>query len=90
MDPKVFATVFFTVFIAELGDKTQVATLLYASKPDNPKMLVFVASALALVVASALAVLAGTFIAQYVNPKILSWVAGFGFMAVGLWTIVRA
>jgi putative Ca2+/H+ antiporter (TMEM165/GDT1 family) len=90
MDTKVFATVFFTVFVAELGDKTQVATLLYASKPDNPKLLVFLASALALVVASALAVVAGTFIAQYIHPKALSWVAGLGFMAVGLWTIVRA
>ena len=90
MDLKVFATVFFTVFVAELGDKTQVATLLYASKPDNPKAVVFVASALALVVASALAVLVGSFIAQYVDPKVLSWVAGLGFMVVGLWTILRA
>ena len=90
MDLKVFATVFLTIFVAELGDKTQVATLLYASKPDDPKLAVFVASALALIVSSALAVLAGSVISQYLNPKILSWVAGLGFIAVGSWTILRA
>ena len=90
MDLKVFATVFVTVFVAELGDKTQVATLLYASKPDNPKLAVFVASALALLVSSALAVVAGSLISQHVNPKALSWVAGLGFIVVGVWTIARA
>jgi len=90
MDLKVFATVFVTIFVAELGDKTQVATLLYASKPENPRFAVFVASALALMVSSAIAVLAGSVISQHLNPKILSWVAGLGFIAVGSWTIIRA
>ena len=48
MDLKLFAVVFGTVFIAELGDKTQLATLLYAADVDNPKLTVFAASALAL------------------------------------------
>jgi putative Ca2+/H+ antiporter (TMEM165/GDT1 family) len=90
MDLRAFVTVFFTIFVAELGDKTQVATLLYASKPDNPKLAVFVAAALALMVSSALAVLGGSIISQYLNPKVLSWVAGLGFIAVGTWTILRA
>ena len=90
MDLRVFATVFATIFIAELGDKTQLATLLYASKADASKLTVFGASASALVLASAMGVLGGSLIAQYVNPKLLSWVAGIGFIAVGVWTIYRA
>ena len=90
MDLRVFATVFATIFVAELGDKTQLATLLYAAEGRNPKLTVFFASACALVLTSALGVLGGTVISQYVTPKTLSWVAGFGFIAIGLWTILRA
>ena len=90
MDLRVFATVFATIFIAELGDKTQLATLLYAADAENPKLTVFVASASALVLTSALGVLGGLIISQYVTPKVLSWIAGVGFIAIGLWTISRA
>ncbi len=89
MDPKLFAIVFGTVFIAELGDKTQLATLLYAAKAANPKLTVFVASASALVLASAIAVLAGSLVAAHLNEKVLSWIAGCGFIVIGLWTILR-
>lgn len=88
MDLKLFATVFGTVFIAELGDKTQLATLLYASDASHSKLTVFAASALALVVTSALGVLAGSVVAQYVNPSVVRWVAGLGFIAVGVWVIL--
>jgi len=87
---KMYVTVFATVFLAELGDKTQIATLLYAADERNPKLPVFLASASALVVAAGVAVLAGSWISAYVNPKTLSWIAGAGFIIVGIWTIVRA
>jgi putative Ca2+/H+ antiporter (TMEM165/GDT1 family) len=90
MDPKLFATVFATVFIAELGDKTQLATLLYASDAAHPRVTVFAASAAALIASSALAVLAGGILAQYVDPKIVRWLAGLGFIAVGLWVLLAA
>jgi putative Ca2+/H+ antiporter (TMEM165/GDT1 family) len=90
MNLQLFATVFSTIFIAEIGDKTQLATLLYAAETQNPKLTVFLASASALVLTAALGVLAGTFISQQVSPKVLSWVAGGGFIAVGVWTIVRS
>ena len=90
MDLKLLLTVFSTVFIAELGDKTQFATLLYAAGPTNSKLTVFLGSALALVMASGIAVLAGSFFTQYINPKYLSWIAGLGFIGVGIWTITRA
>lgn len=90
MDLKLFVTVFSTIFIAELGDKTQVATLLYASNAHNPKLTVFAASAAALVLTSALGVVAGAFISEHVSPKVLSWAAGLGFIGVGIWTLSRA
>lgn len=90
MDARLFTIVFATVFIAELGDKTQLATLLYSAKAANPKLTVFVASASALVLTSAIAVLAGSLVSAHVNEKILSWVAGIGFIVVGAWTIVRS
>jgi len=88
LDVKLFATVFATVFIAELGDKTQLATLLYASDASHPKMTIFAASAAALVATSAIAVLAGSVVAEYVDPKAVRWLAGLGFIAVGVWVLV--
>lgn len=90
MDPKLFATVFGSVFLAELGDKTQLATLLFAAEGANPKLTVFAASALALVLTSAIGVLAGTAVSQVVSPRALSVVAGVGFIVIGLWTLLRA
>jgi len=88
MDVKLFATVFLTVFVAELGDKTQLATLLYASDVSHPKLTVFAASAAALVLTSALGVLAGSLLAEHVSPKLVRWVAGAGFIAVGVWVLL--
>jgi putative Ca2+/H+ antiporter (TMEM165/GDT1 family) len=78
------------VFVAELGDKTQLATLLYAAGPDNPKWTVFAASAAALVVTSAIGVLAGSFVSSYVSERALRWVAGIGFIAIGIYTLAKS
>jgi putative Ca2+/H+ antiporter (TMEM165/GDT1 family) len=88
MDLRVFATVFASVFVAELGDKTQLATLLFASDREVSKLTVFAASASALVLTSALGVLAGGVISEHVSPRVLRWVAGGGFIAVGLWVLL--
>jgi len=88
MDLRLFATVFATIFVAELGDKTQLATLLYASDAAHSKPTIFAASAAALVLTSALSVLAGSIVAAYVSPRIVRWVAGSGFIAVGLWVLL--
>jgi putative Ca2+/H+ antiporter (TMEM165/GDT1 family) len=82
-----FITVFLSVFIAELGDKTQLATMLFSTENEAPRLAVFAGSALALTVAAGLAVLAGSVIMRYVNPGALKLVAGLGFIAVGIWTI---
>jgi len=90
MDLKLFLTVFSTVFIAELGDKTQIATLLFAADARHSKLTVLLGSATALVLTSALGVLAGTLASRSIEPRVLAWAAGLGFIAIGFWTIVRA
>lgn len=80
-------TVFGTVFLAELGDKTQLATVLFSADRPDSKWTVFAASASALVLACAIGVLAGTFISEYVNPRHLQVVAGVGFILIGAWTL---
>lgn len=90
MKLEIFATVFVSVFLAELGDKTQLATLLFAAEAENPKLVVFLAAASALVLTSLIGVLAGSLVAEYVNPRVLSWAAGVGFIGIGVWTLIRA
>jgi putative Ca2+/H+ antiporter (TMEM165/GDT1 family) len=90
MDLKLFATVFMTIFVAELGDKTQVATLLYASDTDHHKLTVFMAAASALVLTSALGVAAGAVISEFLNPKVVRWIAGVGFIGVGIWILISS
>jgi putative Ca2+/H+ antiporter (TMEM165/GDT1 family) len=88
MDLRLFATVFATIFVAELGDKTQLATLLYASDASHPKLTVFAASAAALILTSALGVLGGSLVAEHVSPKLVRWIAGFSFIGVGIWILL--
>ena len=90
MDLKVLGIVFGTVFLAELGDKTQLATVLFASKGSANLLTVFVGASLALICATGLAVAAGSFIAHTINPKYLSYIAGGGFIVIGIWTIASA
>ncbi len=87
---KIFLTIFTTVLLAELGDKTQLATLFFATNKDNSKIMVFCAAALALIVASGIAVGLGNTISKYINPKHLSIIAGLGFVIIGCWTIIKS
>lgn len=90
MDMKVIFTVFVAVFVAELGDKTQLATMLFAADKEVSGLSVFVGASLALILASALGVLAGTILSQYLNEKYLAWGAGVLFIAIGIYTIAKA
>jgi putative Ca2+/H+ antiporter (TMEM165/GDT1 family) len=83
-------TVFFTVLIAEMGDKTQLATMLYATDERFGRFAVFAAAAAALVASSAIAVLAGSVITRFVPETTLKIAAGVGFIAVGIWTLVSS
>jgi len=88
VDWQSFATVFLTVFVAELGDKTQLATLLYAADADRSRLLVFLAASAALVLASAIGVLAGDLVSRTLSPATLRWIAGLGFIVIGGWVLL--
>lgn len=90
MDWKIFLTIFAAVFIAELGDKTQLATMLFATDKEVSKYTVFFAASAALIVATALGVLAGSVLAEYINEKFLHYVAGIGFIVIGVFTLYNA
>ena len=85
---KTYAIVFVTVFLAELGDKTQLATLLYAADPGTGKAGVFVAAAGALVLSTLLAVTIGSELGRWMAPRLLKTLAGIGFLAVGIWVLL--
>ena len=82
MDWKLFASTFAAIFLAEMGDKTQLATLTLAAGGSS-RLLVFAASALALVATSAIAVLAGEVVARFVSPIWLRRIAGIVFLVLG-------
>jgi putative Ca2+/H+ antiporter (TMEM165/GDT1 family) len=90
MELKIFFTIFAAVFIAELGDKTQLATILFASDKEVSRLTVFFASSIALVVASAIGVIAGSLLSEYIDEKILSYIAGAGFIVIGSFTLYQA
>ena len=87
MDLKTSVAIFGTVFLAELGDKTQLATVLFASNRQNTALAVFFAAAAALVASTAIAVAAGSALSSYVNTRHLSIAAGVGFIVIGAWTL---
>jgi putative Ca2+/H+ antiporter (TMEM165/GDT1 family) len=90
MDAKLFGTVFVTVFLAELGEKTQPATLAYASDERHSRATVFLAASAALVACAGLGVLGGALLRGWQNPRLLSVLAGLAFVAIGAWMLVRA
>ena len=89
MDWKLFALVFGGIFLAELGDKTQIATMLFSADREVSKWLVFVAASLALITTSAIGVIAGSVISQYVSQRVLQSVAGAAFVLIGAWMLLR-
>lgn len=85
MNWKVFAA----IFVAELGDKTQIAALSFAATSDRPWQ-VFLAASAALVASSALGVLAGAWIGQRFDPVWTQRGAGVIFLALGAIMVVRS
>lgn len=80
--------IFLAVFFAELGDKTQLATLLFASNSKAGPWAIFAAASLALILSTGLAVLAGEFAARYLTMLPLKLIAGAGFLAIGAWLVI--
>jgi putative Ca2+/H+ antiporter (TMEM165/GDT1 family) len=85
---KTYGVVFLTVFLAELGDKTQLATLLFATDSAASRLGVFVAAAGALVISTLLAVTIGARVGAWLAPQMLRLAAGVGFLAIGCWILL--
>ena len=83
-----FLTAFVTVLLAELGDKTQLATLALAAG-GHARWLVFLGAALALIVSSAVAVLVGSALGQVVPAVLLRRGAGVLMIGLGLLYVLQ-
>ena len=89
MDLKVLLTTFGLVFLAELGDKTQLATFCF-SADCNSRLSVFLGSAGALVLSSMIAVLFGASVSRFIPPNYIKIGAGIFFLIVGIWTLATS
>jgi len=87
MDFKILATTFGMIFLAELGDKTQLATLCFAVDSKS-RLSVFLGSAAALVLSSLLGVLCGAFVSRMVAPEHIRIGAGTLFVVLGAWMLL--
>jgi len=76
-------TTFITVFLAEIGDKTQLTTLMIAAQSHQP-WIVFGGAAIALVSTSLLGVLAGKWLAKTFSPNLLNTLAGLSFLILSI------
>lgn len=88
MDWQLFSTTFVTIFLAELGDKTQFAAVAAASEANSTKE-VLLAVILALSLAGTLGVLGGRLLSQFLNPEVVRYVSGALFILVGIWVLVK-
>jgi len=89
MQLPLLASTFITVFLAELGDKTQLATVALSGTSDKP-LAVFIGSSFALVLASLLGAAAGGSLANLIPENILQLVAATGFLIIGTRLLVQS
>ena len=82
-------TMFLTILVAELGDKTQIATLLYAAEQKDSPLPVFAASAGALVLGAAVSVALGAYGGRWLQDIPLKLLAGIGFIVIGAWSLFQ-
>ncbi len=87
MDWKIFGTAFVTLFLAELGDKTQLAIITMTAKTDS-KVAVFLGASLALMFVSLLGVLFGGILSQYVPTEWLQRIVALGFITIGILMLI--
>lgn len=87
MDYKIIIAAFTTLFLAEMGDKTQLAVLTMSASTGRP-FSVFIGAAAALITVTALGAIAGEALGRVISPLILSRVAAVSFIAIGVWMLV--
>jgi putative Ca2+/H+ antiporter (TMEM165/GDT1 family) len=80
---------FFTILVAELGDKTQIATVMFAAEKKGEAWAVFIACAGALVFGAAISVVVGVYGGRWLQNVPLKLIAGIGFIVIGLWSLFQ-
>lgn len=88
MDWPIFSATFVTIFLAEIGDKTQFATMAAASQTKST-FSVLIATVLALAIAGSLGVVAGSFLGRFIDPVKMRYISGSAFIIMGMWILVR-
>jgi Ca2+/H+ antiporter, TMEM165/GDT1 family len=83
MDWKIFGTAFLTLFLAELGDKTQLAVITMTAKSES-KIAVFLGASLALILVTLLGVLVGGILSQYIPTEWLQRIVAVAFIVIGI------
>ena len=79
----IFITTFTTIFIAELGDKTQIATLMLSAESGKP-IVVFIGSALALISSSLIGVLIGKWLSKKISPSKFAFSTGLLMIIISI------
>jgi putative Ca2+/H+ antiporter (TMEM165/GDT1 family) len=87
MDWKILGTAFVTLFLAELGDKTQLAIITMSAKTES-KLAVFIGASLALVIVSLLAVLFGGLLTQFIPTDWLQRIVALAFITIGILMLI--
>jgi putative Ca2+/H+ antiporter (TMEM165/GDT1 family) len=88
MDWSVFSATFITIFLAELGDKTQFAAMTVSSQSKSI-LPVLLGTVLALAVAGSLGVLFGSVLGRYINPQKMKYISGSVFILMGCWILLK-
>lgn len=86
---QILGSAFLMIFLAELGDKTQISTFAFASESRSP-LSVFLGAALALVLSSLIGVVLGGVVGKFVPERIMKFAAALVFLGFGAWTLVQA
>jgi Ca2+/H+ antiporter, TMEM165/GDT1 family len=86
---QILGSTFLMIFLAELGDKTQLSTFAFASEAKSP-LSVFLGASLALVCTSFLGVVLGGVLGRFVPERIMKFAAALVFLGFGVWTLVEA
>lgn len=87
MDWKVFGTAFLTLFLAELGDKTQLAVITMTANTES-KIAVFLGASLALILVTLLGVLLGGVLSQYIPTEWLQRIVAVAFIVIGVLMLI--
>ena len=88
MDWKIFSATFLTIFIAEIGDKTQFAAMAAASQTKST-FSVLLATILALAVAGSLGVVAGSVLSRFIDAEKMRYLSGCAFIIMGAWILFK-